>query len=212
MVVKRPIIASMNYPDLTILVLYYSRGGTTRKLAELIAQGIESVPGCEARLRTVPAVSAVTEATEPAIPKEGAPYVELRDLEECAGVALGSPTRFGNMAAPLKYFWDGTSAQWLSGALAGKPACVFTSTGSIHGGQEATLLSMMLPLLHHGMLLLGLPYTHPELMTTTSGGTPYGASHWSGSNGTNAISPDTHLLTVALGRRLAETATRLRGA
>lgn len=198
--------------DLPILVLYYSRNGATRKLAELIAQGVESVSGCEARLRTVPVVSTVTEATEPDIPASGAPYVELRDLEECAGLALGSPTRFGNMAAPLKYFLDSTSPQWLSGALVGKPACVFTSTGSLHGGQETTLLSMMIPLLHHGMLLLGLPYTHPELMTTTSGGTPYGASHWSGGNGTNTISDDTKLLAVALGRRLAETATRLRSA
>ena len=197
--------------DLTILVLYYSRNGATRRLAELIAQGVESVPGCEARLRTVPAVSTVTEATEPDIPPEGAPYVDLRDLEQCAGLAVGSPTRFGNMAAPLKYFLDGTSAQWLSGALAGKPACVFTSTGSLHGGQEATLLSMMIPLLHHGMLVLGIPYTHPELMTTTSGGTPYGASHWSGANGSHAISDDTRLLAVALGRRLAETASRLKG-
>lgn len=197
-------------PDLTILVLYYSRNGSTRKLAELIAQGVESISGCEARLRTVPAVSTVTEATEPDIPREGAPYVELRDLEECAGLALGSPTRFGNMAAPLKYFLDGTSAQWLSGALAGKPACVFTSTGSLHGGQEATLLSMMIPLMHHGMLLLGLPYTHPELMTTTSGGTPYGASHCSGANGTLPISAESRTLAVALGKRLAETATRLR--
>jgi NAD(P)H dehydrogenase (quinone) len=202
----------MNPPDLTILVLYYSRHGATRRLAELIAQGVESIPGCEARLRTVPAVSTVTEATEPDIPAAGAPYVDLRDLEECAGLALGSPTRFGNMAAPLKYFLDGTSAQWLSGSLAGKPACVFTSTGSIHGGQEATLLSMMLPLLHHGMLVLGLPYTHPELMTTTSGGTPYGASHWSGANGTQAISDDTRLLSIALGRRLAKTASKLREA
>ncbi|WP_420474153.1 NAD(P)H:quinone oxidoreductase [Noviherbaspirillum sp. ST9] len=198
--------------DLPILVLYYSRNGATRKLAELIAQGVESVSGCEARVRTVPAVSTVTEATEPDIPSNGAPYVELRDLEECVGLALGSPTRFGNMAAPLKYFLDGTSPQWLSGALVGKPACVFTSTGSLHGGQESTLLSMMIPLLHHGMLLLGLPYTHPELMTTTSGGTPYGASHWSGGNGTNTISDDTKLLAVALGRRLAETARRLRSA
>jgi NAD(P)H dehydrogenase (quinone) len=198
--------------DLPILVLYYSRNGATRKLAELIAQGVESVSGCEARLRTVPAVSTVTEATEPDIPASGAPYVELRDLEECAGLALGSPTRFGNMAAPLKYFLDGTSPQWLSGALVGKPACVFTSTGSLHGGQESTLLSMMIPLLHHGMLLLGLPYTHPELMTTTSGGTPYGASHWAGGNGSNTISDDTKLLAVALGRRLAETARRVRSA
>jgi NAD(P)H dehydrogenase (quinone) len=202
----------MNPPDLTILVLYYSRHGATRRLAELIAQGVESIPDCEARLRTVPAVSTVTEATEPDIPAAGAPYVDLRDLEECAGLALGSPTRFGNMAAPLKYFLDGTSAQWLSGSLAGKPACVFTSTGSIHGGQEATLLSMMLPLLHHGMLVLGLPYTHPELMTTVSGGTPYGASHWSGANGTQAISDDTRLLSIALGRRLAKTASKLREA
>lgn len=200
----------MNRPDLTLLVLYYSRHGATRRLAELIAQGVESVPGCDARLRTVPAVSTVTEASEPEIPKEGAPYVELQDLQDCAGLALGSPTRFGNMAAPLKYFWDGTSTQWLSGALAGKPACVFTSTGSLHGGQESTLLSMMMPLMHHGMLLLGLPYTHPELMTTASGGTPYGASHWSGMNGSHPISDETRTLTIALGKRLAETARKLR--
>lgn len=181
-------------------------------MAELLAQGIESIDGCEARLRTVPAVSTVTEATQPAIPESGAPYVELRDLEECAGLALGSPTRFGNMAAPMKYFLDGTSAQWLSGALSGKPACVFTSTGSIHGGQEATLLSMMIPLMHHGMMVLGLPYTHPQLMTTTTGGTPYGASHWSGPNGTQTISDDTRTLTIALGRRLAETSRKLRNA
>lgn len=199
----------MNPPELSILVLYYSRQGATRRLAELIAQGIDSVPGCEARLRTVPAVSTVCAATEPDIPTEGPPYVELRDLEECSALALGSPTRFGNMAAPLKYFLDGTSAQWLSGALAGKPACVFTSTGSLHGGQEATLLSMMLPLLHHGMLMLGLPYTHPELMSTTTGGTPYGASHWAGGGGTHPISDDTRLLALALGKRLAETALRL---
>lgn len=199
----------MNRPDLPLLILYYSRNGATRKMAELLAQGVESVAGCEARLRTVPPISTVTEATAPGIPESGAPYVEARDLEECAGLALGSPTRFGNMAAPLKYFLDGTSAQWLSGALAGKPACVFTSTGSLHGGQETTLLSMMIPLLHHGMLMLGLPYTHPELMTTTTGGTPYGASHWSGANGSQSISSDTRLLTVALGRRLAETASRL---
>jgi NAD(P)H dehydrogenase (quinone) len=200
----------MNRPDLTLLVLYYSRHGATRRLAELIAQGVESVPGCDARLRTVPAVSTVTEAIEPDIPKEGAPYVELQDLQDCAGLALGSPTRFGNMAAPLKYFWDGTSTQWLSGTLAGKPACVFTSTGSLHGGQESTLLSMMMPLMHHGMLLLGLPYTHPELMTTASGGSPYGASHWSGMNGSHPISDETRTLTIALGKRLAETARKLR--
>lgn len=199
----------MNTPTLPILVLYYSRHGATRKLAELIAQGIESVSGCEAVLRTVPAVSAVSEATEPAVPSSGAPYVELADLENCAGLALGSPTRFGNMAAPLKYFIDGSSAQWLSGALAGKPACVFTSTGSLHGGQESTLLSMMLPLLHHGMLLLGLPYSEPALMSTASGGSPYGATHWSGIAGDKNISDDTRALAIALGKRLATTAKKL---
>ncbi|WP_194723590.1 NAD(P)H:quinone oxidoreductase [Noviherbaspirillum malthae] len=202
----------MNSPELSILVLYYSRHGSTRKLAELIAQGVESVPGCEARLRTVPAVSTVSEAVEPDIPNEGAPYVDRQDLQECAGLALGSPTRFGNMAAAVKYFLDGTTSEWLSGTLAGKPACVFTSTGSLHGGQESTLLSMMLPLMHHGMLLLGLPYTHPQLMTTASGGTPYGASHWSGAGGNQPLSDDSRTLAVALGRRLAETAVRLRSA
>lgn len=197
---------------IAILVLYYSRHGSTRKLAELIAQGIDAIPGCEARLRTVPAVSAVTEATEPDIPAEGAPYVELQDLEQCAGLALGSPTRFGNMASALKYFWDGTSAQWLGGTLAGKPACVFTSTGSLHGGQETTLMSMMTPLLHHGMLVMGLPYTLPELMTTSSGGTPYGASHWSGMNGNHPISAESRILAIAQGKRLAETARKLQGA
>ena len=199
----------MNTPTLPILVLYYSRHGATRKLAELIAQGIESVSGCEAVLRTVPAVSAVSEATESAVPSSGAPYVELADLENCAGLALGSPTRFGNMAAPLKYFIDGSSAQWLSGALAGKPACVFTSTGSLHGGQESTLLSMMLPLLHHGMLMLGLPYSEPALMTTESGGSPYGATHWSGISGDKTISDDTRALAIVLGKRLATTAKKL---
>jgi NAD(P)H dehydrogenase (quinone) len=200
----------MNESTLTILVLYYSRHGSTRKLAECIAQGIESVAGCDARLRTVPAISTVVEAVEPDIPGEGAPYVELRDLVECDGLALGSPTRFGNMASAMKYFWDGTTAQWLSGALAGKAACVFTSTGSLHGGQESTLLSMMLPLMHHGMILLGLPYTHAELMTTKTGGTPYGASHWSGVNGANTLSEESRTLAVALGRRLAETTRKLR--
>lgn len=189
-------------------MLYYSRHGATRKLAELIAQGIESVPGCEAWLRTVPAISTVTEATEPVVPAAGAPYVELSDLESCGALAMGSPTRFGNMAAPLKYFLDGTSAQWLSGALAGKPACVFTSTGSLHGGQESTLLTMMLPLLHHGMLVMGLPYTEPSLMTTASGGSPYGASHWSGIGGDNSFSDDSRQLAIALGKRLAQTALK----
>jgi NAD(P)H dehydrogenase (quinone) len=201
----------MKQDSLTILVLYYSRQGSTRKLAELIAQGIETVPGCDARLRTVPAVSTVVQAVEPDIPLAGAPYVELADLEQCDALALGSPTRFGNMAAAMKYFWDGTSTQWLSGTLAGKPACVFTSTGSLHGGQESTLISMMLPLLHHGMLLLGLPYTEPRLMTTASGGSPYGGTHWSGVNGNQPISEDTRALTLALGKRLANTAMQLRG-
>jgi NAD(P)H dehydrogenase (quinone) len=201
----------MTQRPLTLLVLYYSRHGATRKMAELICQGIDAIPGCEARLRTVPAVSTVAEASAPAIPDDGPPYVETSDLDECDGLALGSPTRFGNMAAAMKYFWDGTSAQWLAGTLAGKPACVFTSTGSLHGGQESTLLSMMLPLLHHGMLLLGLPYTHPELMTTASGGSPYGASHWAGLNGDRQLSEDSRRLTIALGRRLAQTALKLRG-
>ena len=200
----------MTTPDLIILVLYYSRHGATRKLAELIAQGIDSMPGCEARLRTVPAVSSVAEATAPAVPADGAPYVELDDLRECAALALGSPTRFGNMSSAMKYFWDGTSAEWLSGTLAGKPACVFTSTGSLHGGQESTLLSMMIPLLHHGLMVLGLPYTHPELMTTSGGGSPYGASHWSGLDGKKTITDDEKKLAVALGRRLAETAVKLK--
>lgn len=200
----------MNQALLPILVLYYSRHGATRQLAELIALGIESVPGCEARLRTVPAISTVTEASAPVVPTSGAPYVEAIDLEECAGLAMGSPTRFGNMAAPLKYFLDGTSAQWLSGTLAGKPACVFTSTGSLHGGQESTLLSMMLPLLHHGMLLLGLPYTEADLMTTTSGGSPYGATHWTGIAGDKNIDHASRVLAIALGKRLASTAQQLR--
>lgn len=199
----------MNQPNLIILVLFYSRQGATRKLADLIAQGIESVPGCDARLRTVPAVSSVAEATAPEVPPEGAPYVELDDLQECAALALGSPTRFGNMAAAMKYFWDGTASQWLSGTLAGKPACVFTSTGSLHGGQEATLLSMMIPLFHHGMIVLGLPYSNPELMTTSSGGTPYGASHWAGIDGKAGLSEDEKRLAIALGRRLAETARKM---
>jgi len=202
----------MNRPNLIILVLFYSRQGATRRLAELIAQGVESVPGCDARLRTVPAISSAIEAGAPQIPTEGAPYVEHSDLQECAGLALGSPTRFGNMAAAMKYFWDGTGGQWISGTLAGKPACVFTSTGSLHGGQESTLLSMMIPLLHHGLLLVGLPYTNPELMRTTSGGTPYGASHWSGADGDKAISADEKRLAIALGRRLAETASKLQEA
>ena len=198
----------MSHSD--ILVLYYSRHGATRDLALLIAEGIESVPGANARLRTVPAISTVCEATESSVPNDGAPYVENTDLEECIGLALGSPTRFGNMAAPMKYFWDGSSAQWLSGALIGKPACVFTSTGSLHGGQESTLLTMMIPLLHHGMLLMGIPYSEPDLMSTTSGGSPYGLTHLAHADGRAPISPEEQRLAKAQGKRLAETALKLR--
>lgn len=194
---------------LELLVLYYSRTGSTRQLAERIAAGIESVPGVGARLRTVPAVSAVSEAQESSVPASGPPYVELSDLEQCAGLALGSPTRFGNMAAPLKYFLDQTGAQWLSGALVGKPACVFTSTSSLHGGQETTLLSMALPLLHHGMILLGVPYSEADLMSTLGGGTPYGASHHAGANANLPLSEAEKRLATALGKRLAEVALLL---
>ena len=192
-----------------ILVLYYSRYGATRDLARLIAEGIESVPGASARLRTVPAISTVCEATEASVPSDGAPYVEYADLTECIGLALGSPTRFGNMAAPMKYFWDGSSAQWLSGALIGKPACVFTSTGSLHGGQESTLLTMMIPLLHHGMIILGLPYSEPDLMSTNSGGSPYGPSHLAHADGRAPISAEEQRLALAQGKRLAQTALKL---
>ncbi|KAF0844425.1 NAD(P)H dehydrogenase (quinone) [Methylovorus glucosotrophus] len=192
-----------------ILVLYYSQGGAVRDMAQLIARGIDSVPGMRARLRTVPKVSANCEATEPEIPATGAPYVELKDLEECVGLALGSPTRFGNMAAPMKYFLDGTTSLWLKGALIGKPAAVFTSTGSQHGGNESTLLTMMLPLLHHGMLIVGLPYSEPALASTTSGGTPYGASHIGGASDDRPITEDERKLCIALGKRLATTAAKL---
>jgi NAD(P)H dehydrogenase (quinone) len=192
-----------------ILVLYYSHGGAVRDMAQLVARGIESVAGVKARVRTVPRVSTVCEATEPDIPDHGAPYAELRDLEECAGLALGSPARFGNMAAPLKYFLDGTSGLWLKGALIGKPAAVFTSTSSMHGGQETTLLSMLLPLMHHGMLVLGLPYSEPELSATSSGGTPYGASHVAGPMSDRPITEEERKLCIALGKRLAETALKL---
>lgn len=192
-----------------ILVLYYSQGGAVRDMAQLIARGVESVSGAKARIRTVPKVSANHEATEPDIPTSGAPYVELADLEACAGLALGSPTRFGNMAAPMKYFLDGTAGLWLKGALIGKPAAVFTSSGSMHGGNETTLISMMLPLLHHGMLITGLPYSEPQLSTTTTGGTPYGASHIGGGMDDRPISDDERKLCMALGKRLAETALKL---
>ncbi len=192
-----------------ILILYYSVGGSVRRMAELVAQGVERVPGAAARLRTVPKVSPFTEVASPPVPDSGAPYAELRDLEECAGLALGSPTRFGNMAVPLKHFLDGTSLLWQSGALAGKPACVFTSTSSLHGGQETTLLSMMLPLLHHGMLVMGLPYTETALYATRSGGTPYGASHFAGLADDQPLTEAERTLCIAQGRRLAEIALKL---
>jgi NAD(P)H dehydrogenase (quinone) len=192
-----------------ILVLYYSHHGSVRELASHIGRGIEQVAGVIARLRTVPKISTVCEATEAGIPDAGAPYVETRDLEECIGLALGSPTRFGNMAAPLKYFLDSTGGLWLNGAMSGKPAVVFTSTTTMHGGQESTLISMMLPLLHHGMMIIGIPYTEEALSATREGGTPYGASHVSGSNGTTHASENEKRLAVALGRRLAETAIKL---
>lgn len=192
-----------------ILVLYYSHGGAVRDMAQLIARGIETVPGAKARIRTVPRISTVCEATESDIPDSGAPYAELKDLEECAGLALGSPTRFGNMAAPLKYFLDGTSGLWLTGELVGKPAGVFTSTSSLHGGQESTLLSMLLPLLHHGMLVLGLPYSENALLETRGGGTPYGPSHHAGADGKRLLDEHEIHLCRALGQRLAQTAKRL---
>jgi NAD(P)H dehydrogenase (quinone) len=192
-----------------VLVLYYSVGGSVRRMAELIADGIERVPGATARLRTVPRVF-TNIGEEKAIPQTGAPYCEVEELESCAGLALGSPTRFGNMAAPLKHFLDGTALLWHRGALAGKPACVFTSTGSLHGGQETTLVSMMLPLLHHGMLVFGLPYTQAELNATRAGGTPYGASHFAGLADDLAVSADERALCIAQGRRLAELALKLR--
>jgi NAD(P)H dehydrogenase (quinone) len=192
-----------------ILVLYYSQGGSVREMAQLVARGVESVKGIKARIRTVPKVSANCEATEPDVPTNGAPYAELKDLQECIGVALGSPTRFGNMAAPMKYFLDGTTSLWLKGALIGKPAAAFTSTGSMHGGQETTLVTMMLPLMHHGMIMVGLPYSEPELSSTNTGGTPYGASHVAGATDDRAISDDERKLCIALGKRLAETALKL---
>lgn len=189
-----------------ILVLYYSRYGGTARLAEQVALGVEESPTIEARVRTVPPVSPTTEATDPVIPPEGPPYATLEDLKGCAGLALGSPTRFGNMAAPMKHFWDGTSGLWIPGSLVDKPAGVFTSTGSLHGGQGTTLLSMMLPLIHHGMIIVGLPYTEHALLTTTSGGTPYGPSHVSGSKDNRSLTADEKQLAKALGRRIAKVA------
>ena len=192
-----------------ILVLYYSRFGSVAKMAQQVARGIASVADCSARVRTVPPVSTVSEATADEIPDSGPPYADNDDLRECAGLALGSPTRYGNMAAPLKYFLDGTGDLWVSGTLAGKPAAVFTSTSSMHGGQETTLISMMLPLLHHGMMVVGLPYTEPALSSTRSGGTPYGASHLAGPESNLELTEEEKQLCFALGKRLAETAKKL---
>ena len=192
-----------------ILVLFYSRKGATAELARQVCRGVESVAGARARLRTVPAVAAVIEEPQPAVPAEGPPYATHDDLRECDGLVMGSPTRFGNMAAPLKFFLDGTGALWVSGALAGKPAGVFTSTQTLHGGQETTLLSMMLPLLHHGMYIVGLPYTDAALSTTRAGGSPYGASHFAGDDTQPRLSEDERTLAVHLGRRVAELAVKL---
>jgi NAD(P)H dehydrogenase (quinone) len=192
-----------------VLVLFYSSNGSVRALAESVARGVETVEGMRARVRTVPRVSPVTEVASPAVPASGPPYVEARDLEECVGLALGSPTRFGNMAAPLKHFLDSLGGEWTRGTLAGKPAAVFTSTSSMHGGQEATLLTMMVPLLHHGMVIVGVPYTEPDLSTTKGGGTPYGASHVAGPLGDLPVSDEEKRLALALGKRLAHIARRL---
>ena len=192
-----------------VLVIFYSHTGAIKQMADAVARGINSVSGVTARVRTVPKVSTVTEAVEPELALTGAPYVQLQDLEECIGLALGSPTRFGNMAAPLKYFLDSTGGLWLKGSLAGKPAAVFTSTGTLHGGQESTLISMMLPLFHHGMLIVGLPYSEKELISTSTGGTPYGASHVAGMDADRPLAEEERRLCFALGKRLADTALRL---
>jgi NAD(P)H dehydrogenase (quinone) len=194
-----------------VLVLYYSRQGSTLEMAKHIARGVEQVAGIEARLRTVPAVSPVTEASAPAIPETGAIYCSEDDLKHCSGLILGSPTRFGNMAAPMKYFLDGTSSQWLNGDLINKPAAVFTSTSTLHGGQESTLLTMMLPLLHQGMIIAGIPYSEAGLSTTRTGGTPYGASHLATGDTPNKLSSDEIALCQALGKRIATLALQLKG-
>mgnify|MGYP006099958927 FL=1 len=193
-----------------ILVLYYSRSGSVAEMARYIARGIESVSDCDAILRTVPSVSTTSESIEPEIPKSGPPYATHEDLMSCDGLALGSPTRFGNMASPMKYFIDSTSDVWASGNLVGKPASVFSSSASLHGGQETTLISMMLPLLHHGMLLLGIPYTESNLSTTKSGGTPYGATHVAGSNNELPISEDEKMLCISVGKRIAKLSKKLK--
>lgn len=192
-----------------VLVVYYSRHGATQALAKRIARGVEQVDGVEAVLRTVPEVSTVCEAIEPSVPDSGSPYVTMDELASADGLIIGSPTRFGVMAAPLKYFLEQTSAQWLSGSLTGKPAAAFTSTSSMHGGQEATLLSMLVPLLHHGMVISGVPYTTSELMTTKTGGTPYGASHVAGADNDQMISDDEHKICIDLGKRIAELSLKL---
>lgn len=192
-----------------VLVLYYSRHGKVAKMAQHIARGVERESGIEARLRTVPAVSPDTQASLPSVPNEGAVYCSQDDLKNCAGLIMGSPVRFGNMAAPLKYFLDGTSPLWLTGALINKPAAVFTSSSSLHGGQESTLLTMMLPLIHHGMVYCGLPYSESGLMQTTSGGTPYGASHWAGANNDQPLAEEERQLCQALGQRVARFALQL---
>lgn len=203
----------MNNNVVTILILYYSRHGKTAELARLIARGVEETPGCQVRLRTVPALrTAADQLPAQPIPNTGPPYAELGDLHDCDGMILGSPTRFGNMAAPLKHFIDGASSEWMSGSLSGKPAGCFTATASMHGGQESTLLSMMLPLLHHGMLIVGIPYTETALSATRSGGTPYGASHFSGTRGDEPITDDERVLCRALGKRVAELASKLKRA
>ena len=194
-----------------ILILYYSRHGAVREMAHLVARGVDQVSGMSSRIRTVPPVSSVSETVAPPVPDAGAPYVELADLDQCCGLALGSPTRFGNMAAPMKHFIDSTSSLWANGALVGKPAAVFSSTSSLHGGHETTLVSMMFPLLHHGMLIVGLPYSEPELMDTATGGTPYGPTHAAGRNSDQPISEHERRLCMALGRRLADVARRLEG-
>jgi NAD(P)H dehydrogenase (quinone) len=192
-----------------ILVLYYSRGGSVARLARQIARGIGEVEGMQARLRTLPPVAPVTEVAAPPEPEEGAPYVDKRDLAECAGLLLGSPTRFGNMAAPVKHFLDTLGAEWASGTLVGKPAAAFTSTATMHGGQESTLLTMLVPLLHHGCVIAGIPFTEAALNTTRSGGTPYGASHVAGVQDDPSLSDDESALARALGRRVAQLAKRL---
>lgn len=192
-----------------VLVLYYSRYGATENMAKLIARGIHRIEGIEARIRTVPSVSPTTKTAEALVPNEGPPYATLDDLKNCSGIALGSPTRFGNMAAPLKHFLDTTGELWFSGGLVGKPAAVFSSTASLHGGQETTLISMMFPLLHHGCVIVGLPYTEPTLTSTSSGGTPYGPTHVAGIESKNAISEDEKTLCIALGKRLAEITLKM---